>query len=146
MEDHAEDPTEDPQRLGLGGNYPPAPTTCEVLGERIDGLYDEAKLWLDGAVIDTPELADGVVTLLTALRAVKAEAEAAREEAKRPYLTAGRAVDAAWKPVIAKAVQAMDTCKVAIKPWLVRLEREGEARAQALAEQADAAIERARAM
>jgi hypothetical protein len=141
-----DEPEDDPQRYGVGGNMPPASTTYDDLSERIDGLYTESAQWLDGAPIDTPELADGVVSLLTALRDAGAAAEAMREAEKRPHLNAGRAVDATWKPLIAKAEMAMITCKTALQPWLDKLALERDQQAREAQARAEAAIAKAREM
>lgn len=136
---------EDDPRLGAGGNFPPPPTPFEVAKERIDGLYGEAKLWLDGDTVDTPEMADGLAHLLDELRKAEKAADKARDDEKRPHLLAGRAVDDAYRPILATASRGIAVCKAALQPWLERLETEQRAKAAAEREAAQAALAEAQA-
>lgn len=131
--------TGDP-RLGPGGNFPPEPTPLEHHTEKIQGLHDEAMLWLDGEVVDTPDMADGLSHLLNELRTAEKKANQARVAEKLPHLEAGRAVDDAYKPLLSKATKAIDTCKAALEPWLERVEAEYERMAEKSRAEAQAAL------
>lgn len=125
-------------RLGIGANGPPSPLA--LVTERVDGLYDEAKGWLDGEEIATQGAADGVAMLLHLIRQAEKEAKAAHEIEKAPHLAACRAVDAAYKPVTAKAALAISACKAALAPWLIRQEDEKRAAAEEERRRADEAL------
>lgn len=124
-------------RAVIGGNMPPEPTPYEKAETEIGNLYDEAKLWLDGAVIATQGQADDIANLLNMLRAAEKKADEARKVEKEPHLEAGRAVDAKFKPLLERAKLATDGCKKALAPWLAKLEAEKAAKAEAARKEAD---------
>jgi hypothetical protein len=120
----------------IGHNNPPEPTPLEAAAQTVADLYDEAKLWLDGAPVETQDHADGLAHLLDLARKAEKAADAARETEKAPHLAAGRAVDASFKPVIEDAKRMQTGLKAALQPWLTKLgaekrERERAARAEA---------------
>jgi hypothetical protein len=124
-------------RVVIGGNGPPEPTPFERAEETVTDLYDEAKLWLDGAKVDNQDLADGIANLLNFLRSAEKQADTARTEEKAPHLEAGRAVDAKYKPLLDMTKRATDACKKALAPWLVELENKRAAAAQKAREEAE---------
>lgn len=124
-------------RAVIGGNMPPEPTPFERAEAEVSKLYEEASLWLDGAKVDSQELADGIANLLNMLRAAEKAADAARTAEKEPHLKAGRAVDAQYKPVLERAKLAADACKKALAPWLAKVEAEKAAAAEAARREAD---------
>ena len=126
-------PTEDAQPIaGIGHNGGPLPTAFEKAEAEVSKLYEEASLWLDGAKVDSQELADGIANLLNMLRAAEKSADTARKAEKEPHLEAGRAVDAQYKPVLERAKLAADACKKALAPWLQKVEAEKAAAAAML--------------
>jgi hypothetical protein len=129
-------------RAVLGGNHPPEATPFERAEKEIGDLYDEAKLWLDGAAVEGEEVAGGLSNLLNLLRGAEKAADAAREAEKKPFLEAGRAVDAKFGPVIKRAKLAQDGCKKALAPWLEQKEAEKRAAAEVARREAE---EKARA-
>lgn len=133
-------------RATIGGNMPPEPTPFELAEAEVYKLYDEAALWLDGAAVDSQELADDIANLMNMLRTAEKAADAARKAEKEPHLEAGRAVDAQYKPLLDKAKLATDACKKALAPWLTKLEAEkraAEAEARRVADEKRAAAEAA---
>ena len=50
----------------IGHNSPPL-TPFEIVSKKIDDLYGEAKLWLDGSVVDSENFAEGATEALRAL-------------------------------------------------------------------------------
>lgn len=125
-------------RLGIGANFPPSPLA--LVTERVNGLYDEAKNWLDGAEIENQAMADGVAKLLRLISEAEKDAKAAHDADKAPHLEAGRAVDAAYKPVKEKAALAKSAAKAALAPWLIQQEEEKRKTAEEVRRRADEAL------
>ncbi len=125
---------------GIGHNQA---TPFDLSLEEIDGLYTEAKNWLDGSGVNSQADADGVSKLLDAARQAKKTADEARKEEKRPHDDAGKAVQEKWKPVIEKADLVADTCKAALKPYLEKLEQAKRVAAEAACREAKEKMERA---
>lgn len=125
-------------------NAPPVATH----GMHIDDLWDEAKGFLDGNPISTPEEAQGVAKLLDALRTARKAADEQRKLEKAPHDLAGKAVQEAWNPLLVKCDLATGTCKDVLTPWQRKLDDEQRALADAAAEEAEklriAALEAAR--
>ena len=61
------------------------PFLSEEAEKAVNDAYGETLLWLDGASIESQEIADGVGNLLALLRAAEAKAEAARVAEKKPF-------------------------------------------------------------
>lgn len=128
----------------IGDNNPPE-TPFEIFTSKINDLYDEAVLWLDGEPIDSEEMAEGLATLLDSIRTAGGDADKERAIEKKPHWDAGKAVDAKWKTLIERATLATDTCKKALAPWLAKKEKE-KAEADRLArEKADKEMAEAQA-
>ncbi len=106
---------------GIGHNQA---TPFDLSLEEIDGLFTEAKNWLDGSGVNSQADADGVSKLLDAARQAKKTADDARKVEKKPHDDAGKAVQERWKPILDKAELVADACKAALKPYLEKLERE----------------------
>ena len=124
-----------------GHNNPPSP--FEEVKATVEKYYEEAAHWLDGEPIDNQASADAVSNLLNLIRSAKKEADDERKTEAKPYDDAKKEIQARYKPVLAMADTATDTCKQALKPWLERLDREQrerEAEARRIAdEKAEAA-------
>ena len=125
-------------RLGIGANFPPSPLA--LVTERVNGLYDEAKGWLDGEEITNQATADGVAKLLDLTRKAEKDVKAAHEVEKAPHLAACREVDAAYKPIKDKAALAVSACKAALAPWLIKQEEEKRRAAEEVRRLADEAL------
>lgn len=110
---------------GPGHNNPPSP--FEEIGQEINDLYGEAKLWLDGAEVESQEVADGLGNLLAMLRKAEKRADDARKVEKQPHMDAGKAVDELYKPLLDRAKRATDAIKKASEKWLKKVAAEQEA-------------------
>lgn len=122
-------------RAVIGGNNPPA---FEAFVAHLSDLRLEAGNWLDGLPIENQAQADEVSRLMDEHRKAVKDADAARTEEKKPHLEAGKAVDAKWKPLIDGANLAVDACKKTLAPWLMKLEAEKRAAAEAARLEAEA--------
>lgn len=127
----------------IGHNQPPEPTPYEKARDKINDLYDEAKLWLDGAVVDSQALADGIGKLIKSLRDAVAEADAARIIENEPFDRGKAEVQARYAPLIAdtktqkgKAALAINACKNALAPWLDAIDRAQREAAEKLRQEA----------
>jgi hypothetical protein len=114
---------------GIGHNKPPEPTPFEAAQAKIEDLYGEATYWLDGAAVECQDHADGLSTLLNMLRNARKEADEARKAEAKSFDDGKAEVQARYNPLLKKADLAMDACKDAIAPWLVRLDAEEKAAA-----------------
>lgn len=133
--------TKENERAVIGGNNPPS--EYETVKEKIDGLYDEAKLWLDGAEITSQAQADEIQKLMRLIQAAEKEADEARKNEAKPHDDAKAEIQERFnlligktKSVTGKTVKAVEACKKALAPWLQkieekRLEREALARKEA---------------
>lgn len=128
----------------IGHNMPPEPTPFEKARDRIDELYDEAKLWLDGKPVDSPEVADGLANMLSLLRTAHNAADEARKAENEPFDKAKAEVQARYAPLIAdtkavkgKTVLAQEIIKKALAPWLAKVEAEKRAAAEAARREAE---------
>lgn len=116
-------------------NAPPV----EAMGMHIDDLYDEAKGILDGAGVKSDADAEMVAKLLDMTRQAKKDADAQRAAEKKPHDDAAAAVQAAWKPLLAKCDLVADTCKKALAPFLAAKEAAQRAEAERVAREAEEA-------
>lgn len=134
-------------RIKPGGNQPPA---FDAHKANLDDLREEAKAWLDGKAITSPEEAEGLNTLLDIARKATKAADDARADEKKPHLDASKAVDTKWKPIITAGELIVECCKKALTPWNIaeanrkaaeaaRARAEAEAEAEAMREAARAA-------
>lgn len=151
----SEGPNEaDNPRAVPGNNMPPEePTPFDAVKKRIDDLYDEAVLWLDGKPIETTNQAEGVANLLRMIQEAADDANALRTTAKAPFDEGVKAVQALYHPLIGdtktagkgKAVQAIDACKAVQAAWLKKLDDELKAKAIEERQKADEALAKAQA-
>lgn len=122
--------------VAIGHNNPPEPTPFERVSQTIFDLYDEAKNWCDGEGISTQEQADEVQKLLRFIQAAEKDADAARVEENKPFDEGKAAVQAKYAPLIAntktakgKTVLAIEACKKALAPWLLKVDEENRRKA-----------------
>lgn len=106
------------------------PPPFEYWSMRADDLFGEAENWLDGDPIANEQQAEAVTALKAMLQAGEKEAEAARSAEKKPFLDAGREVDAKWKPVIDRLAKARTVAQRALTPWLEAVEAENRRKAE----------------
>lgn len=125
-------PTDDAQPIaGIGHNMPPEPTPYERVSAKIDKLFDEAKLYLDGEPVASQGVADDIANLLNMIRSAEKEAEEERKNEAKPYDDAKAEIQARYnaligntKTVKGKTVLASEACKKALAPWLEAKEAE----------------------
>ncbi|MFI3903995.1 hypothetical protein [Ochrobactrum sp. S1502_03] len=117
------------KEIGIGHNGAPEPTPFETVKAKIDDLYDEAKLWLDGAEITSQDQADEIQKLMRLIQASEKEADEARKEEAKPHDDAKAEIQERFnlligktKSVTGKTVKAVEACKKALAPWLQKLE------------------------
>lgn len=125
----------------IGHNAPPP---LEAHRLHIEELMENARQFLDGEPITTQGQADAVGKLLAMLREARKGAEDARTAEKAPHLEAGRAVDAAWKPLTESVATAEGIAKKALAPFLVAEQARKDAEAAEARRIAAEAAERAR--
>lgn len=121
----------------IGHNQPPEPTPFEASREQIDGLFTEAKNWLDGNGVNTEADAEGISKLLDLIRKAKKAADDARKKENEPFDKGKAEVQARYNPILLRADLAADTCKKALTPWLEKLEADKRAKAEAARRDAD---------
>lgn len=134
---------------GIGDNRPPEPinpepTPFDVARDKIDQLYEEAALWLDGQPIASQEQADGLAALLRLMQDAAKRAEDARKAEVKPLDEAKAAIQARYAPLIGdtkagkgKAVRAIDAMKTAQTAWLVHLDKQKQEAARKAREEAE---------
>lgn len=111
----------------------------DLASEEIDGLYAEAKNWLDGEAIASQDHADALSKLLDMIREAEKRADAARKAEKKPHDDAAKAVQERYKPLLERAATAASVCKQALTPWLEKLDREKREAERKAREDAEAA-------
>lgn len=117
----------DREAAPIGHNNPPEPTPLEAARETISLLDVEASNWFDGTPIENQAQADDVARLIDAGRKAKQKFDADRKVEKAPHDQAAKAVDAAWKPVIADADRIVEIGKAVQTPWLIKMDAEKRA-------------------
>lgn len=133
------------QPAPAGHNNPPEPTPFEAVKTHIDDLMTEARNWCDGASIDSQAQADAVGRLMDELRQAKKAADEARKVEAKPFDDGKAEVQARYNPLLKLTDTAVDACKAALAPWLMKLEAEKRAAAEAARKAAEAAAAEAAA-
>lgn len=123
-------------RLTVGGNSPPPIETHKL---HIEDLLAEAQSFLDGDPIATQAQADSVGTLLGMLREARKGADEQRKVEKKPHDDAGKAVQAAWNPILERVELAESVAKKALAPFLMAEEARKQAEAAKAREEAERA-------
>lgn len=128
----------------IGHNQPPEPTPFDMSKEAISSLFEEAKSWLDGDPISTQGQADMVQKLLRDIQAAEKEADARRTTENEPFDAGKAEVQARYAPLIANTkttkgltVLAVEACKKALAPWLIKIDNENRAKAEVLRKEAE---------
>ena len=122
----------------IGHNGGPDLEPLAAFTIHVGDLLDEARNHLDGAGVNSDGEAEAVSKLLDMIRTAAKDAEAARKAEKQPHLDAGKAVDEAWRPILASTETAKKACTAALQPFLTRKAAEQEAAAKAARAEADA--------
>lgn len=115
-----------------------------LFAEEIDDLLLEARNYLDGEPIANEEQANAVSSLLNRLRRLAKDADEARKVEKKPHDDAAKTVQQRWQPIIGKAELAASTAKQALAPWLIQVEEQQRAAAEAARVEAERLSEIAR--
>jgi hypothetical protein len=109
--------------VGLGHNRGPALDGTDELSAvaaEITALSSNAEAWLaEHGTIATQGEADRAANYAERFGALEKRAEEARVNEKKPILEAGRAIDAAWKPVVDAAASGKKRMKKALEPFLI---------------------------
>jgi hypothetical protein len=136
----------------IGHNNPPEPTPFDAVKARIDDLYNEATLWLDGEPVKTQGQANALNTLENMIREAANDAEALRkaevaplDELKTEIQTRFNVLIGDTKTVTGKTVKAVAAVKAALKPYLIEIDNRQREEARKAKEEADAAIAEAQA-
>lgn len=135
------------ERHQIGANNPPAdPSDFELIEAQINDLYDEARNWLDGEPVTTQGQADGLNKLIDAISKAQKQADELRKSEVKPFDDAKAAIQSRYnaligetKSVTGKTVLAIKAAKLALTPWLQKLDaekREAERLARERAEEA----------
>lgn len=113
----------------LLANRPAEPAV--MFAEEIADLMLEAKNYLDGEPIANAHQAEAVSAILNRARRISNDADDIRKAEKRPHDDAGKVVQSKWRPILEAADLAASTAKQALAPWLVKLDDEQRAIAEA---------------
>lgn len=126
----------------IGHNQPPSP--FDEVSSKIRDLYEEARNWLDGEPIASQEQANEVQKLMRLIQAAEKEADEARKEEARPHDEAKAAIQERYNTLIGKTktvtgltVRAIDACKLALKPWLIKVDEENRRAAEEARKEAE---------
>jgi hypothetical protein len=126
---------------GIGHNRPPAfdPAVLVDLAGTVDEFMSVTQQWLQLEAIENDQQSEQMADQITGLRGLWKKVDAARKDAKKPHDEAGKAVQAAFSPLLAKLKAAADTLKPKLATYT-------EAKAAREAEEKRKAEEEARAM
>lgn len=141
-----------PAPAEIGHNGAPPESQFEIIKGKVEDIRVEALNWLDGAEIANASQAAEVEKLLDMVRAVKSEAEAAKDAEKNPHMDAANEVQARYNTIIGKtqkvtgtALIIEDTIKAALTKWRNKLADAARLEAERLrkiaAEEAERAAE-----
>jgi hypothetical protein len=138
--------TEPNLRAVIGANNPPSDAILafEALKTHAEDLNGEAKLWLDGAAIETQAQADEISKLLGMIREASGDIEKARKAEVKPLDEAKAGIQERYNALIGDTqkvkgilVRATEACKAALAPWLRKQEEERRAEAKRLRKEAE---------
>lgn len=128
----------------IGHNLPPEPTPFEASKEAIEGFFEEAKGWLDGEPIANQAQADDLQKLMRLIQAAEKEADERRITENEPFDAGKAEVQARYAPLIANTkttkgltVLAVDACKKALAPWLMKVDEENRRKAEEARKEAE---------
>lgn len=112
-------------------------TPFELISERVNDLYAEAKSWCDGEPVDSQEHADYIQKLMRMIQAAEKDADEARKAEAKPHDDAKAAIQERYNVLIGKTksvtgltVLAIDACKQALAPYLRKVEEENRRKAE----------------
>jgi membrane protein involved in colicin uptake len=124
----------DDQTAGMGHNQPP-PYDPEVLAEhaaKTDEFLRATQAWLDLEAIQTEQQAEQLNDQINGLRGLWKKVDTARKAAKKPHDEAGKAVQEAFSPILAKLKRAADALNPKLTAYAAeKARREAEAKRKA---------------
>lgn len=119
----------------IGHNRPPADAAFAL---EVDELFSLLSDTLAGGTVTTDEQEAAIDGIMDDFRRVAKDADKAREEEKKPFLEAGRAVDARFKPITDKAKRGVTECKDVLTPYRVARQKAADEAARKAREEAEA--------
>lgn len=135
----------DNERAAIGGNNPPPydPDLLAELKAKTDEFVGASNDWLKIEKIESEEHAGQITDQIDGLRGLYKKVDEARKAEKKPHDDAGKAVQAAFKPLMDKLETAANKLKPKLAAYAeAKAAKEAEERAKAEAE-AKAAAEAA---
>lgn len=129
-------------RLGIGGNKPPA---FDALTIHVEDLFVLVSQSTAGGAVCTEEQDAALSALLDDLRAAKNETSASCEAEYRPHKAAADAVKAKWKPLIDRCDAGAAHIKSLVTPFREARQRERDETARKAREAAEKAAQEAQA-
>lgn len=141
----------DNDRAVIGGNNPP-PFDAEALADHKAAVAEfmaVTQQWLDLSEISTQQQVEQMADQVTGLRGLFKKVDDRRKAEKKPHDEAGKAVQAAYAPLLDQLKRAADALKTKMAAWADKREREEQQRklqeAEAARKAQAEADERARA-
>lgn len=128
-------------RDGIGGNAPPP---VEAMGLHIEDLFALVSGTV-AATVTTDEQEAALDELLDDVRQARKDADEHRVLEKRPHDDAGKAVQAAWKPLLDRCDKAAEAIKAALTPYRTARQAAKDEAARIAREEAAAKLEQAQA-
>ena len=128
-------------RDGIGGNAPPP---VEAMGLHIEDLFALVSGTV-AATVTTDEQEAALNELLDDVRQARKDADEQRVLEKRPHDDAGKAVQAAWKPLLDRCDKAAEAIKAALTPYRTARQAAKDEAARIAREEAAAKLEQAQA-
>lgn len=105
---------------GIGHNS----SALEAFGMALDDAYSTAQDFLDGKLIENQGEADAIGRIVSEVKKIKRDADAARADEKAPYLAAGKAVDEKWRPLTDRADTIIKAAQQPLTVYLNKLAAE----------------------
>ena len=118
----------------IGHNQPPP---LEAMSLHIEDLFSLASGSV-AAPVTTDDQEAALDDLLDDLRKARKAADEHRASEKKPHDDAGKAVQAAWKPLLDRCDKAADAIKAALTPYRTARQRAKDEAARIAREEADA--------
>lgn len=118
-----------------GHNNPPP---HEAMALHIEDLFQLVSDTTEGAEVTNDEQESALADLLDEVRKAAKDAEAQRKAEKEPHLEAGRAIDAAWKPIKDRCDMAADAIKKLLTPYRTAKQKAKDEAARKAREEAEA--------
>ena len=119
----------------IGHNQPPP---LEAMGLHIEELFSLVSGSLAGGEVSNDDQEAALDAILDDVRKAKKDADALRAAEKKPHDDAGKAVQAAWKPLIDRCDKAAEAIKDALTPYRTAKQRAKDEAARMACEEAEA--------